>query len=234
MSLPAIAGLLRRHFVAVLVVLIVAAGVDYSIKHAPPGYLETETIAFVPPHSGAHPNPLSAVGGALLQTAGVVAVQAMSSQEQQQVLRAGGTASYDVELINSYNLQYPNFSNAYLTVTTTATDPAAVHRTFVILTRLLTDQFTAQQARDNVALNNRVGIIQTGDTGPLLAQGSPKRVLIGLIILTLVAVFGVAMFLERHPVRIGPFGRRAPGGRPTGPARPDWARRDRGGQPVAE
>jgi hypothetical protein len=233
-SLPAIGALLRRHFIAVLAILIIAAGVDYSLKHAAPSFMETQTLVFVPPRSGAHPNPLSAIGGSLLQTAGVIAVQAMNHQEQQQVLRAGGTASYDVELINSYNLQYPNFSNAYLTVTTTATDPAAVHRTFVIINRLLTDQFTAQQVRDNVAPNNRITIIQTGDTGPLIEQGSPKRVLIGLIILTLVAIFGVAMFLERHPVRIGPFGRRAPAGRPAPPGRPDWARPDRAGQPVAD
>jgi len=231
-SLPAIARLLRRHFVAVLVILVIAAGVDYGIKHSAPTFMETETMVFVPPSSGAHPNPLSAVGGSMLETAGTVAVDVMSPQEQQQVLQAGGTASYDVELLNSYNLEYPNYSNAYLSVTTSSTDPAAVQRTFVVVNRLITDQFTAQQVRDNVALNNRIQILQTGDTGPLIEQGSPKRVMIGLIILTLVAIFGVAMFLERHPVRIGPLGRRSAPGRT--PGRPDWTRRDSAGRPLAD
>jgi len=39
-----------------------------------------------------------------------------------------------------------------------------------------------------------------GDSGPLVQQGSSKRALIGLFILTIVAVFAAASFLDRHPV----------------------------------
>jgi len=55
-----------------------------------------------------------------------------------------------VELLNSYNLEYPNFSNAYLTVSTASTDPVAVHRTYALVTRLVTSQFLAQQVGDGV------------------------------------------------------------------------------------
>jgi hypothetical protein len=224
MSLPEIAGLLRRHLIAVLVVLAIAACVDYEFKHTTASYAETSTMVFVPPVSGVHPNPLEAVGGALTESAGVLAAQAMSPAEQQEVQRMGGAASYDVELVNSYNLQYPNFSSPYLTITTTAADPATAHRTYTILTRLLTNQFTAQQAETGAQSNNRAQIIVSGDTGPLIQQGSPKRALFGLILLTLVAVFSVATFFDRHPVRLsrlwaGSGGRSVPlGSRPASSA----------------
>lgn len=213
MSLSGAIALLRRHFVAVLVILVVAAGVEYTFKHSAPAYAEVGTLVFVPPVSGAHPNAYSAVGGSILEAAGTLAVNAMSPQEQQQVLRGGGNAAYDVELLNSYNLEYPNYSNAYLMVSTASTDPVAVHRTFALVTRLVTSQFQAQQAADGATANNRIETVMAGDSGPLEQQGSSKRALIGLFILTVVAVFAAASFLDRHPVRLPWTGRRAAEGR---------------------
>jgi hypothetical protein len=206
-------ALLRRHFVAVLVILAVAAGVGYSFKHSASAYAEVGTLVFVPPTSGANPNAFAAVGGSVLEAAGTLAVSAMNSQEQQQVLRAGGNASYDVELLNSYNLEYPNYSNAYLMISTASADPVAVHRTFALVNRMVSGQFQTQQAADGVAANNRIETVMVGDTGPLEQQGSSKRALIGLLILTVVAVFAAASFLDRHPVRLPWTGRR-PGGAP--------------------
>jgi hypothetical protein len=208
-SLAQIAGLLRRHLLAVLVVFIVAAGAYYGFKHAPPAYAETGTFTFLPPHSGVHPNPYEAVGGSLTNTAGAIAVESMSPQDEQRVLASGGTASYDVELVNSYNLEYPNYSLPYLTVTTTSTDLPAVHQTFTVLTRLLTQQLQQQQLETfGVTKNNLAEMTLSGDTGPLIQQGSPKRILFGLVILTIIAVFAVASFLDRHPVSLRRGGRR--------------------------
>lgn len=213
MSLFGALALLRRHFVAVLVILVIAAGVEYTFKHSAPAYAEVGTLVFIPPVSGAHPNAYSAVGGSVLEAAGTLAVSAMSPREQQQVLRGGGNAAYDVELLNSYNLEYPNFSNAYLMVSTASTDPVAVHRTFALVTRLVTSQFQAQQVADGATANNRIETVMAGDTGPLVQQGSSKRALIGLFILTIVAVFAAASFLDRHPVRLPWPGRRTGGAR---------------------
>ncbi len=213
MSLSGALALLRRHFVAVLVILVIAAGVEYTFKHSAPAYAEVGTLVFIPPTSGAHPNAYSAVGGSILEAAGTLAVSAMSPREQQEVLRSGGNAAYDVELLNSYNLEYPDYSNAYLTVSTASADPVAVHRTYALVTHLLTSQFRAQQAAFGATPNNRVEIVMAGDTGPLVQQGSSKRALIGLFILTIVAVFAVASFLDRHPVRLRWTGRRTGGAR---------------------
>jgi hypothetical protein len=201
-TLPEIAGLLWRHVLAVLAVLALAAGVAYGFKHSAPPYAETSTMVFIPPVSGVHPNAFSAVGGSLTAAAGTVAATTMGTQNQQQVLREGGTAAIDVEAVNGYNLQYPDYSFPYLTVTTTSVDFSAVHRTFTLVTNLMTNEFTAQQVQDDVTPNNRIQIVLAGDTGPLLEQGSPKRALGGLVILTIVAIFGVASFLDRHPIRL--------------------------------
>jgi hypothetical protein len=231
MSLPAIAGLLRRHFLAVLAVLLLAAGVAYAFKHTAPTYTEDATMVFVPPISGAKPNPFEAVGGSLTEAAGTVAVNTMSPQGQRQVLQAGGIAQIDVELLNSYNLQYPNFTEPYLTVATTSQNFPAVHQTFTVVTKLLTQDFVTQQERDGVTPGNRIQLVLAGDTGPLLEQGSSKRALGGLIILTLVAIFGVASFLDRHPIRLfRSSGRRRPQARPA-QTRPEQARVPRIRQP---
>ena len=236
MSLPEIAGLLRRHVLAVLAVLVLAAGIAYTFKHTAPTYSETATMVFVPPVSTLHPNPFEATSATLISAAGAISVDAMSPQGQQQVLQAGGTAQIDVQLLNSYDLEYPNYSNPYLTLTTTSADFTAVPRTFTVLTKLLTNDFTAQQARDNVTPVNRIRIVLAGDTGPLVEQGSSKRVLGALAILTMVAVFAVTSFLDRHPVRLSRLaGMRTPGSRRAqrrlpgmrkaghaGPAAPDY------------
>jgi hypothetical protein len=219
-SLSGAFAMLRRHFVAVLVILVIAGGVEYSFKHAAPVYAETGTMVFIPPTSGAHPNAYAAVGGSLLEAAGYLAAKAMSPQEQQLVQAQGGTTQYDVELLNSYNLEYPNFSNAYLVVTTTSADPVAVHHTYSVVTQLLNKQFRQQQAASYVTQNNRILIVMAGDTGPLAQQGSSKRALIGLAILTIVAVFAAAAFLDKHPVRLRRAGARPGGGRPATPAPP--------------
>jgi hypothetical protein len=214
-SLPEIAGLLWRHLLAVLAVLIVAAGVAYTFKHTPPTYAETATLVFVPPHSGAHPNPLEASSGSILESAGTIAVQVMSPQGQQRVRAAGGTAQIDVELVNSYNLEYPDYSNPYLTVTTTSADFPAVHRTFTAVNKVLNDEFMAEEVQNDVTPNNQIQIVMAGDTGPLTQTGSSKRTLGGLIILTIVAIFAVAAFFDRHPVRLMRSGRRTPEPRPS-------------------
>jgi hypothetical protein len=228
-SLPEIAARLRRHVLAILAVLVLAAGAAYGFKHTAPTYAETATMVFIPPASTLHPNPYEAVGSTLTKAAGAIAAQVMSPQGQQHVQQAGGTAQIDVGLLNGYDLEYPFYSEPYLTITTTSTSPDAVQRTFTLVTRQITQEFTAEQVQANVTPNNRIETVLAGDTGALAQPGSSKRVLGALAILTLVAIFAVASFLDRHPVRLrrrsrmraparGPARRRLPGVRRTDPA----------------
>lgn len=203
MTVSEIVGRLWRHPIAVLVIIFCAVGVLHSIKNAPPTYGETGTMVFLPPYSGVHPNPYTAVGGSLTPTAGVVAARVMSPQGQQQVVQAGGTAAYDIGLVNGYNLQYPDYSSPYLDITTTDTNPDQVYKTFNIVTRMLSGEMTAAQIDNGVPPRDRIFTQVAGPSGPLLEQGSPKRSLAGILILTIVAIFAATSFLDRHPVRLG-------------------------------
>src|SRR5580658_5258764 len=101
---------MRRHIIAIAMVIVVTACVGYGFKRTPPTYVEGGTVVFTAPKSVAFPNVYTSLSGNLTQTAGVMAILVMSPQGQQQVRSAGGTAAFDAELVNLYNLEYPNYS----------------------------------------------------------------------------------------------------------------------------
>jgi hypothetical protein len=195
-----IAALMRRHVIAMIMVVAVTAGVGYAFKHTPPTYLEGGTVVFTAPKSIAFPNPYTSLSGNLTQTSGIMAILVMSPQGRQKIQSAGGTAAYDAELVNLYNLQYPNYSDPFVAVTATSANPAEVHRTFTLVTQLLMNELTVRQAQAGAPPVDRIGAHVVGDTGPLPTRGSSKRSLAGLLVLMIVAAFSIAAFLDRHPV----------------------------------
>jgi hypothetical protein len=208
-SPQAIAALLCRHIAAILVVLAIAASVAYALRRAPIQYQDSATMVFVAPASTMFPNPLTSLSISLIDTAGTIAVSVMSPQGQQDVERAGGTISYDVELVNSYNIEYPDYSDPDVTITAEAASPAQAQHTFNLVTQTLRRELLFDQA--GVLPINRISAVVIGVTGPVSQRGSAKRVFAGLLALTMVAIFSVAGFLDRHPIRIRRL--RAAGGR---------------------
>jgi hypothetical protein len=200
------AALFRRHLAAVLGVLVVAAGVAFAFKTTPVTYMEGGTVVFNQPVSRALPNPYLSSGGTLITVGGVVQDYMMGDQGRQQVTAAGGSTaggtSYDVSLVNSYNQEYPNYSVPEATVTATGTDLVAVERTFTAMMQVLTSYLTGQQADAGVPPVDQVTAKLIGNPGPLAQPGSSKRVFGGLLLLTVIAVFTVCVFLDRHPVRL--------------------------------
>jgi len=201
-SLQEIVGLLRRHIVAVLLVVLIAAGVGYTLKRTPMTYQESATVVFTSPSSSAFPNPYLSLSNALVDTAGLIAIEVMGPQGLQQVKAAGGSAAYDVQLYNLYNLEYPDYGDPYDTVTVTATDPEQVQRTFDLVTQLIYADLAAAQAAHGVPAPSRIIAQSVGGTGVLAQPGSHLRVYIGLLILLIVSAFSVAALLDRHPLRI--------------------------------
>jgi hypothetical protein len=215
-SMQEITALIQRHLIAVLVVGVVAIGVAYSIKHTQPEYEESGTIVLtgLPVHGT---NPYGDVNASLIATAGTLALMMMSPQSQQQVRAAGGTAAYDLTPVNFYNQEFPSFSAPDITVAASSTDPSAVHPTFTVVTQLAERELADQEARAGVPAADRIAVHVIGDTGPLPQIGSKKRVFTGLFVLTIVAVFTVAVFLDRHPLHLG-LRRRGPPAVPSVPA----------------
>jgi hypothetical protein len=202
MSLQAIIALLRRHIIAVLAVFLVGAGVAYSFKHTPTTYQESATVVFTPPTSSQFPNPLLSLSNSLVDTAGVLAIEVTSPQAQQQIQAEGGLSSYQVQLYNLHNLEYPDFGDPYDIVTVTAQNATQVHRTYELVTALIfADLKTAQVAQGSPSVD-WVAAYSVGDTGPLAQPGSPLRVYGGLLMLMIVAAFSLAIFLDHHRVTI--------------------------------
>ena len=204
---------------AVLGVLVIAMGVAYTIKTAPVTYTEGGTVVFNPPVSRSFPNPYASTSGTLITTGEVLTLFMMGAQGQQEVQAAGGTTPYDVALVNSYNQEYPNYSSPESAVYATGTDLPGVQRTLTAVMQVLTRELATRQAAAGAPVVDRITAKLVGNPGPLAQRGSSKRVFGGLLLLTVIAVFTVCVFLDRHPVRLNLLGSRSPRGarRPVSP-----------------
>lgn len=202
MNPQAIIGLIRRHLIVVLAVILATAAAGYYLKRTEQPYQDTATVVFTSPASKAFPNPYASFGGSLVEAAGVIGVIMMSPTGKRQVLAAGGTADYDVSLVNTYNLEYPDYSLPDLAVSTSSVNPAEASRTFSVVARLIERNLQERQSADHVPLNTRIGVQVLGESGPLPTKGSMKRVYSGVLVLGIVAALGLASFFDKHPVRL--------------------------------
>jgi hypothetical protein len=198
MSPQQLMALLRRHALVVLIVLALAAGLDYHIKHSDPGYMDTATVTFTAPG-----NKPFVTSSDLLVIDELVTNWVMSEDGQRQIRDAGGTASYNVALVNLNDEDFPNYSLPYVTVTTRSPDPDAAQKTFTVVMRVMEENLTSLQARQGAKPKSWMGL-QTiaSPTGPIAQFGSSKRTLVALAALALIAAFMVAAFLDRHPIRL--------------------------------
>jgi hypothetical protein len=200
MTISQTAALMRRHLLAVLIVLIIAVGVVIDIKSTPTTYLESATVVFTAKNSLADPHSAGAFVVPLVATEVMTAENMMSAPEESQVRAAGGRASYQFAPLNLYSMQYPDYNEPAATLTTTSQSPADVQRTFSVVLQALGRQLATLQAR--VPAASRVHVYLVGDSGLVPQPGSSARVYGGLALLTIVAVFSVVNFLDRHRFRV--------------------------------
>jgi hypothetical protein len=208
-----IGALLRRHFIAVLGVLVLAVWVVHDFKGTPTVYGDGATVVLKPPISTRYPNPYESGGGSVITATGVIAAYVQGSAGQRLVSAAGGTLPYTVQLINSYNQDFPNYVAPEIDVEVTGTDVGSVIRTYAAVIQVLKAQVVARQKAARVPKIDRIQTLVIGDPGPLAQPGSPKRSLGGLMVLTLVGIFAVAIFFERHRIRLRELGRSRGGAR---------------------
>ena len=152
------AALLRRHLIAVLAVLSWPLWVVHDFKATPTVYTDGATAIFKPPGIPALPEPLR-IGGRqhhhgrrgdrhLREWLG----------GQPLVSAAGGTMPYDVELINSYNQDYPDYSAPEVNVSVTGTDLGSVMRTYAAVIKVIYAQVNARQAAAKAPKVDRIKI----------------------------------------------------------------------------
>lgn len=198
MSPRELIALVRRHVIAVAVVLLVAGGTAYTFKHTPPTYTESGTVVLTMPK----PNSYTvSYGTTMINTAEIAVNWLKGVTGQREARQAGVTNSFDVALVNFSNQEYPYYAVPYITISASAQDPATAHQQFTTVTRILNDYLALHQRQDGVSRYYWISASVNGDTGPLLQQGSRIRTFAGLLVLTIVTIYVVAAFLDRHPIR---------------------------------
>lgn len=198
MTFRELAGLMRRHLLAVTVVLITVGAAGYDIRSTPPMYSEGATVVFTVARSLARLDSSGQLATPLIATEVMMAQVLMSPVAQGQVRAAGGTAQFEFVPVNLYSMQYPDYAEPSATLTTTSQRPASVRRTFLVVLRVIGQRLKSIQAQAGVSSRHRIRTFLVGDTGPVSQPGSPARVLAGLALLAIVAVFMVVNFLDRR------------------------------------
>ena len=203
MALFRTAELLRRHLLAVMVMLVLAAGFAYVMKSTPPTYSERAAVVFGLAKNRAGSRATSSLEQSLITTETMLAENQMTRPGQGLIRDAGGTAQFDLAPFNLSNMQYADYAEPYATLTTSSPSPAAAHRTFRSVVRVLAHRLAAIQA--GVSRRNRIRVYLAGDTGVRAQQGSSARAFAGLALLTMVSIGTVVNFLDRRRDRIGTF-----------------------------
>jgi len=194
MGLLGISASLRRRLLAVMVVLMLAAGVGYHLRKTPPIYSDSATVVFRVKKSVMWSNVHTTPAKSLITTEVMITQDLMSPSARHRVSAAGGTARFSLSPFNTYNLQFPNYAEPVATVSATSLSPAAARRTFRLVLGFLRKRLATMQARAGVPPRDRIRTYLVGRAGPVTQRGSPARVFAGLALLTVVAAVMISAF----------------------------------------
>lgn len=201
MNLSVVMAMLRRHVMAVTGLLLIAGILGYQILHANPGYQDSGTIAFTAPNSWGPKNEFEDMQS-LLSDEEITGWFVEGDSGQREVREAGGVCSYTVTFFNAYNEEYPDYSQPYMTVTTSSSDPTAAQTTFTAVVKVIKSNLEKRQADVGVSLGNQAqALLAAGPSGPLPQKGSRIRTLFSYGFLVLTCGYAVVSFLDRRKVR---------------------------------
>jgi hypothetical protein len=203
MSLPGGAARKRLRVVAVMVVVLLAAGIGHGIESTPPTYFDSATVMFSLPRSQTAPMAYYFYAPSLIMSGEGISQILTSPQVQDQIRRAGGTAIVSLPLVNLYNEEYPDYGVPLATLTTASQSAAAARRTFMIAARLIGQILATSQANAGVSPRNRISAQILAATGPVVQKGSSKRVFAGLALLAAVATSMLWGLIDRRVTGLG-------------------------------
>jgi hypothetical protein len=192
-------GLVRRQWIAFVLVLFATFAVGLAFKRATPLYASTGTVAFSLPIS--MQTAVSPVGSDnLIVTADVVAAAVSGPLGVQQVRAAGGTGSYQFGLVNFYDQEYPNYAQPIASLQASSYQPAVAQRTFVAALSVIGKRLQSQQIAAGASPNAFItASLEGGSPQPIAQSGYPKRTYVGLLFLGIIAAYLLAATLDRHP-----------------------------------
>lgn len=190
--------LLPRHPLVVMLVLVTTTTIAYTLKSAPPTYLETATVVFSPPATLANGDSDAAV-----LTSGQVMAETVTSPASQNAIRAaGGTAEYSLTLLDLGNQEYPIYRYPFATLSVQSTSAKAVDRTFSAALNLLKQILANRQRRADAPRRSWLAMDVIGATGPTIQPGSLKRSFAALALLAAIVIGITSSFLNRHRTRM--------------------------------
>jgi hypothetical protein len=197
-SLPGHVARKRLRVVAVLVVILLAAGIGYDIESNPPTYLDSATVMFSLPKSQTAPIAYYLFAPSLIMSGEGISQILTSPQVQTQIGKAGGTASIGLALVNLYNEEYPDYGEPLATLTAASQSAANARRTFKIAAGLLDKILNTIQAKAGMPPRNRISAQILARTGPVIQTGSSKRAFAGLALLAAVVTAILWGFIDRR------------------------------------
>jgi hypothetical protein len=186
---------LRRTY-ALIMILAPLIAIGHAIERIPATYVDRATIVFITNTMSFALNPDSTVDGSLITTDAVTAGSLMDSQSRALVRQAGGTADFNLSLVNFDNQDFPEYSYPLATLMTQSADPLAAYRTFNAALKVLRDILTELQV--HVPQPDRISFSVVGATGPVRQRGSLKRSLAAVGLLALIVIGVLSSFLRRN------------------------------------
>ena len=211
-SVAQLASLARRHIFSVGLILLVVAGLAFSLKHTKQAYTETATVV-VETAGFKTVEPLNVDSNflrnsALINTCELLVMYLDGPQGQAQLRQAGIGSNLAVSIVNSNNADQPSYTYPDLLVSATGADPDMAHRDFNQGVQVIDAELARLQVGDQFPAENQIQTYLVSDSGPVSQRGSSVRGFAALIFLGLVAVFMVCSFLDNHPLSVRRTSRR--------------------------
>lgn len=167
------------------------------IVRTPPLYAESATVLFSAPPQQSSAALYSQEAVSLISTGTAIQQVLMSQRIRKRVLAGGGTGSYDFELVNLYNQDYPDFAYPEATLSASSPRPGSTERTYRLAKRALIGILAQAQRQSGAHRRDRIVADIADDSGVVEQSGSPKRALAGLLLLAAVVERTVAGALGR-------------------------------------
>jgi hypothetical protein len=197
-NIRSLKAVLPRHPLLVILVVVLVAAIAYNVKHARPTYAESATFVFTVPAAAANPSSEAS----LLVSGDVMAQSLMSPSSQSSIRAAGGTAVYNIALVNLGDQEYPEYQFPFATLTAQATSADAINRTFTVTLDLLNRLLATRQTQVGAPSGSWISVDIVGATGPVVQAGSKKRSLGALALLAATVIFMISNILDWRGKRL--------------------------------
>jgi hypothetical protein len=191
----------RWQAAALFGVIVLASAMAYVLRSTPPQYSESADIIFSLPADQAAPNAYFRYAPSLITSEEAAIQVLMSPLSLHRMSLAGGTDEVDMQLLNRYNQEYPDYAEPLAALTAASATAAGAHRGFMLASQQVRSGLYRWQELAGVPPRSRISAMVIADTGPIARRGSLKRSLGGLALLTALAAVTLRNFLGRRLAR---------------------------------